>query len=253
MQEFEFNNDIFSYHRVEDNGIITLKEEAKKLSTSLAIRNEMVTFLNTIVESGDIKGLVVHYSNQYDSNSAYKKYMIDILEKTETISSSQRANIYNTSIIQFLEMIYAFPFPVVVCMEGHVGPDSFGLSLAHDLRIATETTLFHNPNLIIGFPPSAPLSFYLSRSLGYHKASELLLTRSEFTAREALELGLITKIVPEEELVTSGIAKLNGMKKIPGHALVEARRMLQPDLEKMRKHFDKCFDGYLKCLYKMKE
>lgn len=252
MTGIKINNDSFEYCQIDDIAVITLQKGAKKISSTLDLRKEMISVLNSIKESEEIKGLVVLYSDQYNDNLEYRQYIYENLEKREYTTSSQYTDTYKSSLIEFLKMIYKFPKPIVAGMNGHIGPDSFGLSLAFDLRIATGNTIFYNPNLQIGFPPSAPLSFYLIRSLGYHKATELLLTKTEFSSQEAFELGLITQIVSEKELEDRCIKKLKELRDIPAHALVETRRLLQPDMDDIRKHIDKGFEGSLRCLYKMK-
>jgi len=120
------------------------------------------------------------------------------------------------------------------------------------VRLATENATFFNPNLQLGFPPSALLSFYLQQSLGSPRATELLLTKTEISPQEALSLGLISQVVADKNLESSCLAKLRELSRIPKHTLVETRSILQPSIDVIKKHLDEGFEGSLRCLYKMK-
>ena len=77
------------------------------------------------------------------------------------------------------------------------------------------------------------------------------MTRQKITAQEALDLGLVTQIVSGEDLKKTCLVKLRRVSTIPRHALIESRRMLQPDMGKIKKYLDATFDGAVRCLNKM--
>ena len=116
--------------------------------------------VETIRDSGQIRGLVVLFSSNYKGNDEYKEFLLESIREKDFPSEGRYRITYKSALTQFLEMINAYPMPIVCGLSGDIGPDSFGLGLALDIRIATHTTRFINPNLQIGFPPSPLLAFY---------------------------------------------------------------------------------------------
>jgi 2-(1,2-epoxy-1,2-dihydrophenyl)acetyl-CoA isomerase len=137
-------------------------------------------------------------------------------------------------------------------MNGNIGPETFGYSMAYDFRLATRGTSFNFPNLHLGFPHSGALSYFLVRNIGQAKAVELLLTKTTISAVEALDLGLITQLVSEEELEYQCIEKLNEVSKFPSYAIAETRRLLQPDFSELQEHIKTSLDSSLRNLHLMK-
>ena len=179
--------------------------------------------------------------------------MKEILENIQHLDDRRYSAIFKHAIIHYLEQIYTFPKPIVGGMDGDIVPPSFATNLALDMQIATDKASFILPDLKFGLPPSPPLAFYLIQNLGPRKAAELIFTKSELTAQEALDLGLITQVVSKRKLKETCIDKLRQMTAISADALIESRRMLKPSLNVMRDYIDKGFEGIVRCLYKMKK
>jgi enoyl-CoA hydratase/carnithine racemase len=88
-----------------------------------------------------------------------------------------------------------------VCLGG-------GCELASscDFIVASEDSSFATPEIQVGcYPPVALARF--STLIGYHRAAEMILTGRHYNAREALDLGLINRIFPEEQF-ESGLTSL---------------------------------------------
>jgi enoyl-CoA hydratase len=77
------------------------------------------------------------------------------------------------------------------------------LALACDIRIASEKALIGQPELNLGILPGAGGTQRLTRLVGPGKAKEMILTGDPLKAPEALSCGLVNKVVPAEELLSS--------------------------------------------------
>jgi len=249
MSAINVTAESFTCHQIDDMAIITIFEGANLLTTTVTGKERLVVLLETIRESKEIKGLAVMYSNKYEGDIEHKRFLKRSIEG-KSIQDERRYSItYKNSLIQFLKMIETFPMPIVSGMNGDIGPTSFAINLAFDLRIATNCTNFVHPNLQLGLPSSPPLTLYLVRNLGPAKAAELLLTKPKFSSQEALDLGLITQVVSTEELENVCLDMLRQLRPIPGHAIAETRRMLHPDIDEVKKYLDAGFEGSLRSLY----
>jgi 2-(1,2-epoxy-1,2-dihydrophenyl)acetyl-CoA isomerase len=98
------------------------------------------------------------------------------------------------------------PKPVVAAVQGVAAGAGFSLALACDLRIASEKASFATAFTRIGLAPDSGMSWTLQRLVGRAKALELLLLAEPVRAAEALELGLVTSVVPAEELKAAALA-----------------------------------------------
>jgi 2-(1,2-epoxy-1,2-dihydrophenyl)acetyl-CoA isomerase len=92
------------------------------------------------------------------------------------------------------------PKPVVAAVNGVAAGAGLSFALACDLRIASEKASFATAFTRIGLVPDSGLSWTLQRVVGRAKALELLLLAEPVRAAEALELGLVSSVVPPESL-----------------------------------------------------
>ncbi|MBW1789401.1 MAG: enoyl-CoA hydratase/isomerase family protein, partial [Deltaproteobacteria bacterium] len=91
--------------------------------------------------------------------------------------------------------------PIIAAINGAAVGGGFTLSLTCDIRIASEAARFGAVFARVGLSPEYGSSFLLSRVVGLTKASELVLTARIFDAQEALSMGLVGEVVPEEQLM----------------------------------------------------
>lgn len=251
MSTIDVINDRYTCHIEDDMAVITILEGAKSLSTTVGGKENLMGTLKTIEGDREIKGVAIIYSDNYHGDVEYKKFLQENLDTKNHNRRSRFADTYKSAMVQVLQMVNTYPKPIVGGIGGNIDPDDFAISLALDFRIATGNACIFHPNLQLGIPPSPLLSFYLVNSFGFHKATELILTRQKISAQDALDLGLITQIVVAEDLKKTCLDKLRQLSTIPSHTIVESRRMLHPDMDIIKNYLDKGFDGVVRCLNKM--
>jgi enoyl-CoA hydratase len=91
--------------------------------------------------------------------------------------------------------------PVIAAVNGDALGPGLELALGCDIRLASANARFGFPGVAKGLIPNDGGSQRLPRIVGRGKALELLLTAETITAREALEIGLVSKMVPLKELI----------------------------------------------------
>ena len=94
----------------------------------------------------------------------------------------------------------ALPVPIIARVHGHAAGVGSNYALACDLIVASEQALFGQVFVKVGLMPDGGGTFFLPRLVGYHKAFELMATGDIIGAPEALELGIINRVVPFAEL-----------------------------------------------------
>jgi 2-(1,2-epoxy-1,2-dihydrophenyl)acetyl-CoA isomerase len=117
--------------------------------------------------------------------------------------------------------------PVVTVVQGWAtGGGGFGLVCASDLVLAGEKARFMLGATRVGMAPDAGLSVTLPRLVGHRRALEIALTNPVIEAPRALELGLVTRVVPDGSLLNEGLATAHELARGPTRALAATKRLL---------------------------
>ena len=93
--------------------------------------------------------------------------------------------------------------PLIGAYNGVVAGGGLGLALACDLGIAAEHARFTSAYTHIGFTPDGSSTYFLSRLLGRRRAMEMFLTNRTLSAQEALDWGIVNRVVPGYELMAA--------------------------------------------------
>ncbi|MEU4409360.1 enoyl-CoA hydratase-related protein [Streptosporangium sp. NPDC023963] len=113
------------------------------------------------------------------------------------------------SFPEIMSLIWESPKPVVCRLNGTARAGGLGLVAACDFAIAPDSASFAFSEVRLGVVP-AMISVTVLRRLGPRAAAEYLLTGETFDAARAVEIGLLTRAVPEEEL-DAAVAHYTGM------------------------------------------
>jgi len=111
--------------------------------------------------------------------------------------------------------------PVVAAINGICVGGGLELALACQIRIAASGASLGLPEIKLGLIPGFGGTQRLSRVVGASKAAEMLLTGESVTAEQALHIGLVSRVVPNHELMAQAEA-LVGMIAARGTAAVQA-------------------------------
>jgi methylglutaconyl-CoA hydratase len=124
------------------------------------------------------------------------------LEHLETLSAKtpeeHRAD--SERIARLLRTLYYTPKPTIAAVNGAAIAGGMGLATICDFTLAIPEAKFGYTEVQIGFVP-AIVSAFLRGQIGDKHARDLLLTGRLIKAREAFELGLVTRVVPEPDLM----------------------------------------------------
>jgi 2-(1,2-epoxy-1,2-dihydrophenyl)acetyl-CoA isomerase len=91
------------------------------------------------------------------------------------------------------------PKPVIAAVNGIAAGAGFSMSLACDLSLAVEGARFVLAYTNIGLVPDGGSTYFLSRIVGIRKAMEIVYLNEPMGAGEALRLGIVNKVFPEED------------------------------------------------------
>jgi enoyl-CoA hydratase len=117
--------------------------------------------------------------------------------------------------------------PIIAAIAGFSLGGGNELAMACDIRIATEGTKFGQPEINIGIIPGGGGLSRLPRLVGVGKAKELVLTGRPIDAAEALRIGLVNKVVPEDKLMEEAMKMAKSISKHSPVALGLAKYAIQ--------------------------
>lgn len=102
-------------------------------------------------------------------------------------------------MITLFKLLETCNIPVIARVNGHVMAGGMGILCACDMAISTDRALFGTPETKIGLFPMMILT-YMLRIIPRRKLLEMCITAEPINAQEALDIGLINHVVPEEQL-----------------------------------------------------
>ncbi|MEE9175125.1 MAG: enoyl-CoA hydratase [Thermodesulfobacteriota bacterium] len=180
--------------RNDENGISNLTINRPKSYNALSIdcMEEIMKELRSISEDSSIKVVILSGAGKgfcagHDMKDLRANPDKSFYEKTFNTSSKMMISIVN------------FPKPVIAKVHGIATAAGCQLVATCDLAVAEENARFATPGVNIGLFCSTPM-VGLSRNVTRKHAMEMLLTGDFISAERAYEIGLINRVVPEEEL-----------------------------------------------------
>lgn len=154
-----------------------------------------------------------------------------------TTLDAQTAMLFATTGQKLFEALENYPKPVIAAVNGFALGGGCELAMACHLRIASENASFGQPEINLGIIPGYGGTQRLPLLIGKTKAIELLLTGDRITATEALQLGLVNKVVPQEQLLQTATEL---MQKI----LTKSSLTIRYILDSVNAQYDPTREGY---------
>lgn len=153
------------------------------------------------------------------------------MAKTDIVSGRARSKKRHRAI----QALYSLEKPVIAAVRGPVYGIGNALALACDMVLASETAKFSMAFKKVGIVPDGGAIFFLTQYLGIGRAKELVYTARAVPAAEALSLGLVMRVVPDDKLEPEARALANEMAESATYAIGLAKKMFQsmavPSLE----------------------
>lgn len=129
--------------------------------------------------------------------------------------------------LEYLRVLAEAKKPVIAAVSGAAVGIGTTMLLHCDLVYATDKARFQLPFVNLGLCPEAGSSLILPAIMGYHRAAELILFGEPFGAEAAHQLGLVNRIVPTHELMSTAMERARQLAEKPPAALMATRMLLK--------------------------
>jgi len=178
---------------VEDRlAVVTFNRPDKRNAIDQTMVNELHDILDGLVMDGVVEACVF-------TGAGDKAFIggADIAQLRERNAADALKTI-NAALFGKIE---ALPFPTIAAVRGYCLGGGCELSMCCDLRVAGEGAKFGQPEVALGIIPAAGGTQRLPRLVGLGRAKELVLTGRVIDAREAERIGLVNRVVPDDEVL----------------------------------------------------
>lgn len=172
--------------------VITINRPQKLNALNIQTRAEGAAALEELREDESVRVVVI-------TGAGEKAFVAgaDISEFEGRTAVSQRDVMTARSLFTAVD---TFPKPVIAMINGFCLGGGCELALSCDIRVASETARFGQPEINLGIIPGGGGTQRLTRLVGEGKAMELILTGDMIDAQHAYNLGLVNLVVPTADL-----------------------------------------------------
>ena len=189
-----------------------------------ALNDELIQALRTALIDADgdasLRSIVIRGAGSDFCSGADLAALKKISEYTLEENVADAMN-----LADLFEQIRKVRVPVIAAVKGRALAGGCGLATACDLVIASRSALFGYPEVKIGFVP-AMVTAILRRNLSEKRCFELLTQGFELTADEAQRLGLINRVVDDEDLDSAAMDFAWVYSRVSGSAVEMTKRLL---------------------------
>jgi enoyl-CoA hydratase/carnithine racemase len=123
------------------------------------------------------------------------------------------------------------PKPVIAAITGYALGGGYELALCADFRVIGAGARIGQPEILLGVIPGAGGTQRLARLVGPARAKDLVFSGRHVGAEEALDLGLVDAVVPDEEVQSTAVAMARKFAAGPPLALAAAKRAVDEGLD----------------------
>src|SRR6201989_3411700 len=195
---------------------ITLNRPAKKNAMTSSMYASFAEILNDAAKDGAVR--VVLWDGAGDSFSAGND-LEDFLKHPPGPGESPQA--------QLADALLDFTKPLIAAVKGVAIGGGTTLLTHCDFVYAGETAKFQLPFVNLGLVPEFGSSWSLPARAGHLRAAELIMLGLPFDARHAAEIGLVTRIVPDDALQATATETAEKLAAKPPAALQACKRLMK--------------------------
>jgi enoyl-CoA hydratase len=181
-----------------------------------ALRGRIADAFEALSRDDGVRVVVITGNEKAFAAGADLKEMADM--RTVDHLLQQRHRIY--------QAVAACPKPIIAAVNGYAFGGGCELALHADIIIAGESAQFGQPEIRVGIMPGAGGTQRLARAVGKYRAMKMVLTGKPVAAREALEMGMLSEVVPDADVLDTALKMADTIAAMPPLAVREIKEVL---------------------------
>ena len=211
-----------------DGGILTATMDhpaTRNALTGNTAAQEFVQLCEGVRKDASVRVLVLTGAGPVFSSGGNVKDMVRFFDDALTPDLVREE--YRQGIQQIPRALYQLDVPVVCAINGPAIGAGLDLACMCDIRIASETATFAESFVRVGIVPGDGGAWLLPRAVGRAKAAEMAFTGEAISAQEALACGLVSRVVPGDQLLPTARALAEKIAANPGAVVRMTKRLLR--------------------------
>jgi enoyl-CoA hydratase/carnithine racemase len=138
-----------------------------------------------------------------------------------------QARIEDLGVGRFAQRLLALEKPTIAALNGSAAGGGLAIALLHDYRIAAERARLSASWSKVGVAPEMGASYILPRLMGYRAAFDFVLRSRVLSAAEALDIGLVDRVVPTENVLDAALELAEELAALPTLAAQMTKRIMR--------------------------
>jgi len=125
------------------------------------------------------------------------------------------------------DKLEALPKVTIAAIRGYALGGGFELALCCDIIVCAESARLGLPEGLLGLSPGGGGTQRLTRAVGKHAASDIMLAARRITGERAYQLGIAAAVVPDAELMPAAVERARAVRKVAPLAAAEMKRLIR--------------------------
>lgn len=221
-----------------DRGLLTLtmNRPERRNAINAEMSADLIEAVRRAAEDTEVRAVLLRGANGTFCVGGDVKSMAE--NKSELTYETKRANLRKG--MEISRLLHELPKPVVAQIDGAAAGAGLSIALSCDLRVAGASAKITTAFAKVGYSGDYGGTYFLTQMLGSAKARELYLLSPVLTAQEALALGMVTRVVPDDQVADAAAELAMSLAQGPSVTLGYIKRNIN-NAETMS--LEACFDG----------
>jgi len=173
------------------------------------------------------------------------RFFSEVLDKDD--APSNLASLFD-NVHDIIRLLRAMPKPVIAAVHGSAAGYGLSLMASCDMAVVSESTKFTLAYRHLGVSPDGGSTWFLPRIIGVRKTMELALLGDRFDSAAALEMGLVNRVVPDDDFDASVADLAAKIAAGPAQALGRTKALIYGSMENgMSDQLDAEQENFLAC------
>ncbi|MCI8639756.1 MAG: enoyl-CoA hydratase [Coprococcus sp.] len=204
-------------------GILTINRPKALNALNSAVLNDLDEALDN-VDVNTVRCLILTGAGEKSFVAGADIGEMSTLTKAEAEAFGKKGN----DVFRKLE---TFPLPVIAAVNGFALGGGCEISMSCDIRICSENAVFGQPEVGLGITPGFGGTQRLARLVGPGMAKQMIYTARNIKADEALRIGLVNAVYPQEELMNAAKKMASGIAMNAPIAVRNCKKAINDGLE----------------------